>query len=79
MSMVSSHDEINWTHLMNLFDDKPLPLWNFCGWKYDYLRMKKYREYIVEELIMRVFHPKRIMYISQKYNIDADDLLDIYS
>ncbi len=33
---------------------------------------------IYKELIKRVFHPNRLLYISNTYNIDIEQLLNIY-
>ena len=33
---------------------------------------------ILEDLTKKVFHPKRLMKISNDYNIDFDDLVSIY-
>jgi hypothetical protein len=33
---------------------------------------------ILEELAKKVFHPKRLMKISNVYNIDFEDLVSIY-
>jgi len=47
---------------------------------YDYNKMKLNRinSGLAEELIARVFHPDRLLYISKKYNIDFDMLMEIY-
>ena len=47
---------------------------------YDYNKMKLNRitNKMTEELIARVFHPQRLLYICKKYKIKFDQLMEIY-
>ena len=63
-------DKIDWDYLSqnpNIFT-------------YDYNKMKKNRAIngVIEELTAKVFHPHRLLYICEKYNIEFDDLMEIY-
>ena len=47
---------------------------------YDYEKMKEYNKTsgFSEELCMIVFHPVRLLNICKKYNIEFDELIEIY-
>jgi len=46
--------------------------------KLDYLQMKHQIQPLKKELVEKVFNPIRLFKISEKYNIDFDELLEIY-
>jgi hypothetical protein len=48
----------------------------FC--KLDYSKMKNLIQPLKKEIVEKVFNPIRLFKISEKYNIDFDELLEIY-
>jgi len=46
--------------------------------KLDYLSMKENMSRMSEELASVVFHPKRLLKICDDYNIEFDEVMDIY-
>jgi len=44
----------------------------------DYEKMKKKNEKFVEELVAKVFHPSRMIALSEKYKMDLAELISIY-
>jgi len=63
-------DKIHW-HLLSA---------NSNIFTYDYNKMKKNRAIsgFIEKLIKKVFEPNRLLRICEKYNIEFDDLMEIY-
>ena len=46
--------------------------------KLDYVTMKKNMRTMCEELVISVFHPKRLEKICEDYGVDFDDLIEMY-
>jgi hypothetical protein len=46
--------------------------------KLDYSKMKHQIQPLKKELVEKVFNPDRLCKISEKYNIDFDELVEIY-
>ncbi len=46
--------------------------------KLDYKQMKEKNQYFTEELVSKVFHPKRLLYICKEYHIKFVDIHDYY-
>jgi hypothetical protein len=46
--------------------------------KLDYLQMKHLIQPLKKEIVEKVFNPIRLCKISEKYNIDFDELVEIY-
>jgi len=46
--------------------------------KLDYSKMKQSIQPLKKEIVEKVFNPTRLFKISEKYNIDFDELVEIY-
>ena len=63
-------DKISWYYL----SQNP----NIFIYDYDKMKLNSKTSEVVEELIAKVFHPDRLLRICENYNIEFDDLVNIY-
>ena len=80
-----SNDIMNWPYFTYI-QKNPTEIYNtnhnfnlICYlYDYDYVTMRNIMQFFNEELVQYVFHPKRILKLAEKYNLDFDEVLDIY-